>query len=530
MIKKLFKKILPVIVSLLLPISAFAVPGGDLNLQNKASLTSRAGYKLTLGTASTDNLEVIQNNALTLRINGSTKEITVPGSLSVTGTITGTLGSILANNTYLKAANSVTGNNNLLKSDASDNTLINSPSGKAVILQLSEDANRLITVGASSDTSFTFQYGDNTAAQQLAISAATTDGADTGRVQIAGGGAGFSSARGSTVTVFGNEHATLPGSIQLTSGPVTGAEILLDTRDTAGIIRFSFNNDANRQMQWSSGSDTIIEQTFGDAGVTALQEYYIRARTSDADDDAAVIVAAGGSSSASRGAKAAWYGNEVASVGGSSQITGGAISTGNVTLQTQHASASVRLNPGAATTDYLSFGSSGNTNLTAKFGDAGVTAAQTFAITASTSDADDDSLTAIGGGGLALTGDAAQTRGAFCQFAGNESASTGRLDCQAGNVSGANINLLTRAASTTIILGINAASDFTLSSTGGLFTGTVTSSRATDLGWSVVNAVNQACNTTCTSACVVGIDTLGTGGFLSCATATADSCICAGAS
>lgn len=62
------------------------------------------------------------------------------------------------------------------------------------------------------------------------------------------------------------------------------------------------------------------------------------------------------------------------------------------------------------------------------------------------------------------------------------------------------------------------------------FTGTIRSSATADLGWSVVNVANQACNTTCTSACVVGIDTLGTGGFLGCAVATADSCICAGAS
>ena len=62
------------------------------------------------------------------------------------------------------------------------------------------------------------------------------------------------------------------------------------------------------------------------------------------------------------------------------------------------------------------------------------------------------------------------------------------------------------------------------------FTGTIRSSATGSLGWTVVNATNQACNTTCTSACVIGIDILGTGGFLDCATDTADSCLCAGAS
>ena len=59
--------------------------------------------------------------------------------------------------------------------------------------------------------------------------------------------------------------------------------------------------------------------------------------------------------------------------------------------------------------------------------------------------------------------------------------------------------------------------------------GTIASSRATDLGWSVVNAANQACNTTCTNACVFGMDTAALGNFLACDNAGSDTCICAGA-
>ena len=59
---------------------------------------------------------------------------------------------------------------------------------------------------------------------------------------------------------------------------------------------------------------------------------------------------------------------------------------------------------------------------------------------------------------------------------------------------------------------------------------TITSSATGTLGWSVVNAANQACNTTCTSACVVGIDTAVLGNFLACTDAAADSCLCAGSS
>lgn len=65
------------------------------------------------------------------------------------------------------------------------------------------------------------------------------------------------------------------------------------------------------------------------------------------------------------------------------------------------------------------------------------------------------------------------------------------------------------------------------------FTGTIKSSRTTDLGWSVQSAADQACNTTCTSACVLGFNlTAGniTGTILACTDATADVCLCAGAS
>ncbi len=71
-------------------------------------------------------------------------------------------------------------------------------------------------------------------------------------------------------------------------------------------------------------------------------------------------------------------------------------------------------------------------------------------------------------------------------------------------------------------------------SSGGIIASTerITSSRTTDLGWSVPVAANQACNTTCTSACVVGFDqgTLGAvlPSMVSCTDATADDCLCAG--
>lgn len=61
--------------------------------------------------------------------------------------------------------------------------------------------------------------------------------------------------------------------------------------------------------------------------------------------------------------------------------------------------------------------------------------------------------------------------------------------------------------------------------------GTIVSTRTNDIGWSVQSAANQACNTTCTNACVFGMDTGSTtNSLLACTDATADLCLCAGAS
>lgn len=66
-----------------------------------------------------------------------------------------------------------------------------------------------------------------------------------------------------------------------------------------------------------------------------------------------------------------------------------------------------------------------------------------------------------------------------------------------------------------------------------LFTGTIRSSATGSVGWTPVAAADQACNTTCTSACGAGFNlTAGniTGSLLACTDATADVCLCLGAS
>ena len=87
-------------------------------------------------------------------------------------------------------------------------------------------------------------------------------------------------------------------------------------------------------------------------------------------------------------------------------------------------------------------------------------------------------------------------------------------------------------ATTSVDITAGGAEQGVWSSTGLAIIGEFTSSKTDDLGWTAQSAANQACNTTCTSACVVGLNNsdLGHAAFVGCTSATADVCLCAGAS
>ena len=76
--------------------------------------------------------------------------------------------------------------------------------------------------------------------------------------------------------------------------------------------------------------------------------------------------------------------------------------------------------------------------------------------------------------------------------------------------------------------------DLTVNVSGGAYeidAGAATfTSTANSFGWSVVAGADTACTTTCTSACVFGVNTASlTADIVDCADATADECLCAGA-
>lgn len=70
----------------------------------------------------------------------------------------------------------------------------------------------------------------------------------------------------------------------------------------------------------------------------------------------------------------------------------------------------------------------------------------------------------------------------------------------------------------------------TLKTTSGAVIGGVLTVNTSNNIWSVTAGANTACNTTCVSACVFGVNTAATeADIVACSDATADECLCAGA-
>ena len=78
-------------------------------------------------------------------------------------------------------------------------------------------------------------------------------------------------------------------------------------------------------------------------------------------------------------------------------------------------------------------------------------------------------------------------------------------------------------------------SSITLDTSGANFifdtTGTIIGTGTATIGWTVQSGANTACSTTCVTPCVFGVNTASaTADIVDCADATADECLCAGAS
>lgn len=134
--------------------------------------------------------------------------------------------------------------------------------------------------------------GPGVANSNLIIGAGTVDGTDNASVQLSGGGGSTAqNTRGASLVLYGNEHASLPGRLQLVSG-LTSA----------------------------------FTQILG--GAAASTQFVISNQTADGADSGLIQIGGGGAVGISRGAVLNLYGNEGASPG-SFNLSGGDTSTAN---------------------------------------------------------------------------------------------------------------------------------------------------------------------------------------------------------
>jgi len=93
------------------------------------------------------------------------------------------------------------------------------------------------------------------------------------------------------------------------------------------------------------------------------------------------------------------------------------------------------------------------------------------------------------------------------------------------------VTTLQAGSGKTVDVTINNSKVSSLSSTGETFSGTLIGTGTATLGWVIVAGANTACTTTCVTPCVFGVNNAATeADIVGCADATADECLCAGAS
>lgn len=394
-----------------------------------------------------------------------------------------------------------------------------------------------------------------------AVRNGTSDAADNKSLYLLGGGA-YGTSRGGSVRVDGNESSN-SGSVTLDGGNSVGSRIYFRTN---GLDVWRMSIGGTLEQNATNGGDIVLNTTNG----------LIRSGTSDAADNMSVNIAGGGSTASTRGAYVGAFGNEYgSSISGDVDIRTGDAAAAEIALRAVSTTGQIRAHVNGA--DRWVFDSSGNLTQDGTNGGSiilGKNQGNLTPILSGTSAVETDMNTNTSNhmgilinqnrtvsDSAVFVANAANTLAGALTFAKTRDAAPG-YDADTIVVSGDEVGVLRfiaadgaeyRAAAQISVLvdgtpglvdmpgrivfattpdGSNTpATALTLTSAqAATFTGVVTSTRTTDLGWSAVNAANQACNTTCTNACVFGMNTGALGNFVGCADATADTCICAGAS
>lgn len=153
--------------------------------------------------------------------------------------------------------------------DASNDTLLQSYSASDVIkLKLENDANRLWTFGAASDTALNLTFGDGTASQVFSVLGTTADAADTQIIRINPGGAA-SSTRGSFINLEGADvGGASAGRLQLGTG---GGAATIDTNGTTALSISAAQNStfSGDIIQSAAGFNILTGVAAANSDITA---------------------------------------------------------------------------------------------------------------------------------------------------------------------------------------------------------------------------------------------------------------------
>ena len=166
---------------------------------------------------------------------------------------------------------------------------------------------------------------------EFTINANTANGADTGRMNITGGGGtGTSTARGGYVSVYGADRggAGAGGDVILTTAD--NGDILLNVTGAAGYIDFNTNNLQKFFIAPTADLDSELYY-----GRTNVANWYAKvlAATSDGGDSGRFTISGGGAVGTTRGGRIDFYGADRGGAGLGGDINIMAADSGDILLE-----------------------------------------------------------------------------------------------------------------------------------------------------------------------------------------------------
>lgn len=244
-----------------------------------------------------------------------------------------------------------------------------------------------------------------------ALNANTLNGADTNSMSIngGGGGAGTSSARGGYVRVFGADYGGAGAGGDVDLGTADNGDVNIRTYNSGG--NFYVNLDNLRRWSFETGGAADHSYIYYGDGATANWIAEILSNTVNGADTSMIRIGGGGGAGVTRGG---WIDIQGADFGGAALGGDVRINTadnGDIALYTDQSGGHIffalggeqkwYMVPTAASTSRMVFGINGSANWIGE-------------ILADTSDAADDSILRLSGGGAAI----GPTRGGVVEIEG----------------------------------------------------------------------------------------------------------------